>query len=242
MAAVAVSSVNSGQSSARIRGAARDIFATMRRARSTALVTGQPCVISYSTAIEDGETCAKIEIDGAKLFGKNNITTAETLSGETVRLDANEDPADGETAQGGETVEDILFSPISEDVVRGIAIKVVKEGEDLDYTESAPERKKSMISSYSNIDALLGRYKEESAKKESADGEKDGDGAGPDDQGPAAGQEVQEKTSFVWETNGRTEAHKVYVYIAGRKPDSGYVIKTDMFGAMKIVSADEEDD
>ena len=237
MATVAVSSLGAGQGAARIRGASRDIFAAMRQARSTALVTQQPCIISYSTVKLDGETCAKVEIDGAKLFSKSSVTTAETISGETVNLGAEP----GEGSEGGETIEEILFAPISDEVVRGVAIKVVMQGESLDVNDAAEEKKKSMISSYSNVDALLGRFREK------------GNGEGNEelrmkneelnmDEGNAVSDDTQEKVSVVWETNGRTTAHKVYVYMAGKRPDSGLEISVDMFGGMKVIKSGEEDD
>ena len=238
MATVAVSSIGVGQGAARIRGASRDIFAAIRQARSTALVTQQPCIISYSTVKLDGETCAKVEIDGAKLFGKTSVTTAETISGETVNLGAES----SEGSEGGETIEEILFAPISDEVVRGIAIKVVMQGESLDATDTVEEKKKSMISSYSNVDALLGRYRErEKGSGDSSQGAGDSD-QGSGDSSQEAGDDMQEKVSVVWETNGRTTAHKVYVYMAGKRPDSGLVISVDMFGGMKVVKSGEEDD
>lgn len=236
MAAVGVSSLSSGQGAARVRGAARDIFGTIRQARSTALVTGQPCVISYSTVQVDGETCAKVEIDGTKMFGRSNVTKAETLSGEIVDLSGGE--SEGE---GGETIEDILFAPISSDVVKGIAIKVVQEGEELESTGAEEGRKKSMISSYSNVDALLGLYKQSSspAKETGEDSNAESEGAS---EISTAGDDMQERVSIVWETNGRTKPHKVYIYKAGKSPDSGLVVTVDMFGAMKVKSPGEEDD
>ena len=233
MAAVAVSSLSGGQGAARTKGAARDIFGAIRQARSTALVTGQPCVISYSTAKIDGETCAKVEIDGTKMFGRSNVTKAETLAGETVDLSGGE--GDGE---GGETIEEILFAPISEEVVKGIALKVVQEGEELELGAFAEEKKKSMISSYSNVDALLGRYRQEDEKKKEAEGE-----SAEDEQDISTpGDDTQEKVSIVWETNGRTKPHKVYVYRAGKSPDSGLVITVDMFGGMKVRNPGEKED
>ena len=48
--------------------------------------------------------------------------------------------------------------------------------------------------------------------------------------------------SVVWEVNGRCEPHRVYVYPAGKSPESGLCIKIDRFGAAKVLSFGEEDE
>jgi type II secretory pathway pseudopilin PulG len=86
MVTVGIVNVRSGQGAARTRGAARDIFAVIRHARSTALVTVQPAVITYSCVMEDEEPVAKIEIHSAKILGGNIDTEKlQTLSGEPVK-------------------------------------------------------------------------------------------------------------------------------------------------------------
>ena len=238
--ATAVVGLNSGTDAARLRGSARDVFAAMRQARSTALVTQNPCVITYSNATVDGEPCAKVEIVSARMFGASSVTSAQTLSGETVQIG---DEGEG-SGEGGETMEEILFAPMSEDVVRGIAVKVLKEGESLDATDRDAERQKPKISVFSNVDYLVGRYNE--AKKEAAEKEKeesaDGGGQEASSNGGSASDdgEGESSASVVWEVNGRCEPHRVWVYIAGKSPESGLQIKVDRFGAVKIVS--EEDD
>ena len=82
LVATAVVGLNTGTDAARLRGASRDIFAAMRRARSTALVTQNPCVLSYSNAKVDGEICAKIEIVSAKMFGTGLRLCADLLDPE----------------------------------------------------------------------------------------------------------------------------------------------------------------
>jgi len=241
MVAAGVVSLGAGQGAARTRGATRDIFATIRQARSTALVTQQPCVLSYSTATVDGETCAKVEITSARIFSGSSVTEAETLSGERVNLaDPNGAAADGDAADGaggGEAVEDILFEPIAAEVVKGMAIQV-KMADELVEVEQNEEKSRSMISAFSNVDALLGRYRESKA----TEAEKDDD---EKDDAPAAsssGNDTQAPVSVVWEVNGRCEPHRVYVYPAGKSPESGLCIKIDRFGAAKVLSFGEEDE
>lgn len=241
MATVAMVSITKGQAGARIRGATRDIFATIRRARSVALVTQHPCVITYSSQTVDGETIAKIEINSAQMISTSGVKEAWTLSGESVRI--GEDTADPSAAEedggeavsegGGETLEEILFPSISEDVVRGICIKVAVGDEALEADKSE-EKERSKLSVFSNVDYLLGRFKE--AKAQAAE-EKSADEAEP----AAVVDEVQEPVSVVWEVNGRCEPHRVWVYPQGSSPERGLSIKVDRFGAAKVLAAGEDD-
>ena len=241
MVSVAAVSVRSGQDAARVKGAARDLMAAIRQARSKALVMMQPTVITYSTKRIDGEICAQVSVEGAKLLSASSSETVETLSGEIVRRDGspvNEQTAakPGEEAEesaigekGGESMEDILFAPVSDDVVKGVRIKVTL-GDELLRTEEEEERKTNRISVFSNVDYLLGKYKEKKAEEESAA-----------DAPPAGKDEDQEPVSLVWEANGRCDPHRVWVYLDGKKPESGLCIKVDRFGAAKILSGEEED-
>lgn len=241
MVSVAAVSVRSGQDAARVKGAARDLMAAIRQARSMALVMMQPTVITYSTKRIDGEICAQVSVEGAKLLSASSSDTVETLSGEIVRRDGS--PVDGQAAakpgeeaeesaigeKGGESMEDILFAPVSDDVVKGVRIKVTM-GDELLRTEDEEKRKTNRISVFSNVDYLLGKYKEKKAEEESA---ADAPSAGKD--------EDQEPVSLVWEANGRSDPHRVWVYLDGKKPESGLCIKVDRFGAAKILSGEEED-
>ena len=240
MVAAGVVSLGAGQGAARTRGATRDIFATIRQARSTALVTQQPCVLSYSTATVDGETCAKVEITSARIFSGSSVTEAETLSGERVNLADPNGAADGDAADGaggGEAVEDILFEPIAAEVVKGMAIQV-KMADELVEVEQNEEKSRSMISAFSNVDALLGRYRESKA----TEAEKDDDEKDDASAASSSGNDTQAPVSVVWEVNGRCEPHRVYVYPAGKSPESGLCIKIDRFGAAKVLSFGEEDE
>ena len=232
MVSVAVVSFGSGQGAARAKGAARDIFASIRQARSLALVTQQPAIITYSEQEVDGEICAKVEITTTKIMSQG-VTRAETLSGEVIMIGEEGD----ETGEGGETVEDILFAPIAEDVVRGVRIKVAIGDETYDFAEPDEEKAKAKISVFSNVDYLLGRYSESRQKAESAEKEKQDAASSP--VAPSASAELQEKRSVVWEVNGRCEPHRVWIYREGTSPDKGLCIKVDRFGAAKILSGEE---
>ena len=52
----------------------------------------------------------------------------------------------------------------------------------------------------------------------------------------------QEPVSVVWEVNGRTEPHKVWIFPDGSSPENGLCISIDRFGAAKVLGGDEEDD
>lgn len=246
MVSVAAVSVRSGQDAARVKGAARDLMAAIRQARSMALVMMQPTVITYSTKRIDGEICAQVSVEGAKLLSASSSDTVETLSGEIVRRDGS--PVDGQAAakpgeeaeesaigeKGGESMEDILFAPVANDVVKGVRIKVTM-GDELLRTEEEEERKTNRISVFSNVDYLLGKYKEKKAEEKKAEEESAADAP------PAGKDEDQEPVSLVWEANGRCDPHRVWVYLDGKKPESGLCIKVDRFGAAKILSGEEED-
>ena len=47
--------------------------------------------------------------------------------------------------------------------------------------------------------------------------------------------------SVVWETNGRTDPHRVWVYDDGASPESGIQIVVDRFGAAKTLEGDERE-
>lgn len=239
MLAIGVTNIAGGKGAARVKGATRDIFGAIRHARTIALVTEQPAIVTYSTQTKDGETMAKVEIVSAKLFdSRTSRPTPETLSGAPLRgSSAANDVAEGED-EGGETVEEILFSPMSEDVVKGMRIKVVK-GEEMESVETG---RKPKISVFSNVDYLIGRYKDaqaEAAAKSGSEGEGEDEG---EDEGVGGGSENQPPVSVVWETNGRVEPHRVWVYADGMKPEDGLMISIDRFGAAKVLSGDGKDE
>ena len=249
MVTAGVVSVRSGQDAARIRGATRDIFAAIRHARSTALVTQQPAIVTYSTEQIDGEVSAKVEIVSAKLMTEGvDPSKVRTLAGKPLKsvetvsaVAASGKSADSAApaAEGGNTLEEVLFAPIDANVVKGIRIKVVVGGGGLDGEET--ERRTS-ISVFSTVDYLLSKFKD---SKKSADGEKNAEEKKDSDSAKAEAKgDDQEPVSVVWEESGRVEPHQVWVYADGMKPESGLSIKVDRFGAAKVISADgrEEDD
>lgn len=237
MAAAGVVSVRAGQGAVRIKGATRDIFAYIRHARSSALLTQQPVVITYSNEHRDGEWCARVAVDGAKILDTSKVVTATTLDGECVTIGGAADAAapDDALSGGGNTIEDVLFAPISDDVVTGVKIKVLRDDEELEPADSEASRPR--ISVFSNVDYLLGKFREAKSREATAE-VPDSESA----QSPApADDDSQPPVSIVWEVNGRTEPHRVYVYPDGSKPEKGLCIKIDRFGAAKVLAGGEEE-
>ena len=257
MVAVATISVRSGQDAARVKGATRDMMAAIRHARSMALVMMQPTVITYSTTRVDDEVCANVEVEGVKLLSSNSSETVETLSGEVVMRDgssveeheaavkaaareaekAKTAGAEGAVADesAGETMEEILFAPIANEVVRGVRVKVTM-GDELIRTEEAEKKSANKISVFSNVDYLLGKYREKKSEEKAAAEAL----AESSDAAPSSPDEDQEPVSLVWEANGRCDPHRVWVYLDGKKPESGLCIKVDRFGAAKVLSGEED--
>lgn len=234
MAGAATMSIRGGQQAARIRGATRDVYAAIRQARSTALVTQQPCVISFRTETVNEEPCAKIEIASKNLFGKNSVAEATTLDGQRVILDDNTNEG-----SGGETIEEILFAPISEEVLRGIVIKVTKGDETLPGV-GEENRFRSKISVFSTTDFITGEY--EKARQQRLDAEAKEQAETEAKEKVDTAEPTQAPVSVLWEVNGRCdEAHRVWVYPSGKSPENGLSIKVDRFGAIKVLAPDEED-
>lgn len=253
MTTIGMLSLIPGQGAARIKGATRDIFAAIRHARSTALVTQQPVIITYSTEEVDGVISAKIETTSAKLFGEQvERSRIRTVLGDSLPEEETEAPIvetgddKGETADNaegaGQTIGEILFAPIDSSVVDGIRIKVAVDGEETEGTKGGVQRK-SRISVFSNVDYLIGRYndyeKDKAAKK--AKSEAAGTTVGGEDSAVKK-EELQKPVKIVWEANGRVTPHQVWVYADGETPEDGLSIKIDRFGAAKVLGGSERDD
>ena len=252
MVTVGIVSVRSGQGAARVKGATRDIFAAMRHARSTALVTQQPAIITYSTGEVDGEVVAKVEITSAKLMSEGvDLSKVRTVTGDPLKsvatvsavAEGNGSGKDSGGAEkpdaGGNSLEEVLFAPIDESVVKGMRLKVVVGEGGLDVSQDAPRPK---ISVFSNVDYLLGKFKE---SKDKSEAEKKSEETLPSSSDKSSEtDEKQEPVSVVWEPNGRVEPHQVWVYADGLSPESGLSIRIDRFGAAKVLSGDgrEEDE
>ncbi len=247
MVTVSVVSIRAGQGTARIKGATRNVMAAIRNARSMALVMMQPAIVTYSTTTVDDEVCAKIEVEGAKFTGSQKPNDGvETRSGEPVHRDGTlvKRNAKGETEEGeplltedsGQTVEEILFAPISTDVVRGVRIKVAVGDELVDFAEQEEVKSANKISVFSNVDYLLGKYKDQKQREEEKKSEEEASSASS---ASSPSQEAQEPVRIVWEANGRCDPHRVWVYLDGSTPEKGLCIKVDRFGAAKVVSDED---
>ena len=257
IATSATVSFASGREGARLRGAARDIFATMRLARTKAFVTHQPCIVTYSSAEIDGELSGKVEVTSAKIFSGDARATATTLAGEVVNLYGPDEPPEddrraavviegkteefGETS-AGETVEDILFAPIGDAVMKGICIKVtVGDEDDEDFGDAEEERSKAKISVFSNVDYLVGKLRSDQEARKPDEEKSESSDAASADAGPDAASEDdrQERVDIVWGVNGCCKPHRVWVYTRGSDPRTGLLITVDRFGTARIASEEE---
>ena len=260
MVSIGVGSILSGQGTARVKGATRDVYAAIRHARSVALVTGQRVLVNYSNEKVDDETCVKIEVVAAKIMNANADRPepqpyyvmdykelqpkAKAQKGQKlVNIRGSEAKAlnsagesDGSSG-GGETIEEILFSPMDASVIKGMRILVKKGDEAL--TDETDVQTRSRISVFSNVDYLQSRYKE--AKAESKD--EKGKGVGEEEKVSGSVNDMEGEVSVVWETNGAVEPHRIWIYPDGKKPEDGLQLNIDSFGAVKVLDGDgkEED-
>ena len=256
MTAIGVGSIAAGQGTARVKGATRDVYAAIRHARSVALVTGQRVLVNYSNEKVDDEVCVKIEVVAAKIMNADGdrpkptpywVEDYKDLPQQKTKLvnirgsEAKPFAADGESGNatatdGGETLEEILFSPMDTSVVKGMRILVKKGDEAL--AEETDVQTRSRISVFSNVDYLQSRYKE--AKAESKSEVEENAGSATES---GSVNDMDGEVSVVWETNGAVEPHKIWIYPDGKKPEDGLMLNIDSFGAVKVLDGDgrEED-
>ena len=262
MVSIGVGSIMSGQGTARVKGATRDVYAAIRHARSTALVTGQRVLVNYSNEKVDDEVVAQIEVVAAQIMNADGERQAPQpyyvmeykelpaasraqkgqelvhIRGSKAKPAAAGGEPEGEgAATAGETLEEILFSPMDTSVVKGMRILVKKNDEAL--TDETAEQTRSRISVFSNVDYLQSRYRE--AKKEAKEKEAAAAATADADAKTGSVNDMDEAVSVVWETNGAVEPHRIWVYPDGKKPEEGLMLNVDSFGAVKVLNGDEKD-
>ena len=256
MVSIGVGSILSGQGTARVKGATRDVYAAIRHARSVALVTGQRVLVNYSNEKIEDEVGVKIEVVAAKIMNADadrpepqpyyvmdykELPQKAKAGGkyELVHIrkpGEEEDAKDGQSG-GGETIEEILFSPMDASVIKGMRILVKKGDEAL--TDETDVQARSRISVFSNVDYLQSRHKE--AKSEAAKKNEKADSSPlQDESGKGSGSinDMDEEVSVVWETNGAVEPHRIWIYPDGKKPEDGLQLNVDSFGAVKVLDGD----
>lgn len=251
MVTVAVVSVVQGQEYARMRGSVRTVFATIRQARSIALVSQKPSILTFSTKGSGDTVLSSIKITSSKLMENKYGVQARSLLGTKIILGSSEDSSEsdrqtssktnpansGAEKSSGHTVEEVLFAPVSEDVLTGVILKVVMDD---DEEEAGLDRKrdlkKSKISVFSNVDFLLDKFK--SHKEKEAEKKKEDSQTLKLDEVDTS--DVNEERSVVWQINGRCEPHTIYIYPEDGTVDEAWSIRVDRFGGVKVVE-DEED-
>ena len=258
-----ISSISAGKRAARVKGAARDVHAAVRHARSVALVTGQRVLVNFSNVTVDDEVMAKVEVVSAKIINSDanrpepqpyyvmeyKELAQRAKAGEEyelvhIRKSGEKEGAKAESSGEGETIEEYLFSPMSEEAVLGMRI-LVKKGDD-ELTDETDVQARSRISVFSNVDYLQDRYKEakaDSAKAES-EAEVGGRGGEKNNAGKVSGSvnDMDGEVSVVWETNGAVEPHRIWIYPDGGKPEDGLLLDVDRFGAIKVLNGDGKED
>lgn len=230
MVTAGVLSVRSGQDAARVRSATRGVYASIRRARAQALVTGKPTIISYVNTETDGEPAVKIEIHGVEIISSGGSGEAETLAGDPLRPQTAAVSA-SDAGSAGESLAEHIFSPLSEDVLRGLRVKVLREDK-FQEDSTGKVRQKSSISVWSTSGYVM-EYLQARKNKSAADGENDGKEKPPAADDDAAGEEV---SAVQWYTNGRVDPHRIWVYLDGKTPESGLMIDVDRFGSVRVLS------
>ena len=263
IAAVGAVSIIAGEDAAHLKGGLRDVLAAIRRGRTLALVTQNPAVVVYSQQT-DGETVhANVEVNCVDLLKNTEVKKAWTIGGREVTLGGDDDEAEKDNSLGysisgveqtgesktkkGHTVEEIINKPIDPKVLEGIRIKVLREDESLD--PRAEEERKSQISVFSNVDFLersYGSSTEKSTESETKSASKKDEKkscAADKSVGSGVSQDkgLTEPFKVVWETNGRCDPHRVYLYADGMEPEDGYCIKVDKFGSIKVLDGDEDE-
>lgn len=213
MVTVGVVGLHASRGATRKFAATRDVMAMVRRARSMALVTQKSVVLSYANAVRDGEACATVEIQAAKLFSSNGgARRVETLSGEVVREAVAADASE----EAGETLEDVL-SPQSlpEDLAKGLKLKVVDTTSSLFLPEN--ETRHSKMSIFSTADHISRTLQTGEAAKDAAEVAESGD--------------LDEPFRVVFSANGMVSPpHRVFIYREGTPPEDGLVLNIDSFG------------
>ena len=214
MVTVGVVGLHASRGATRKFAATRDVMAMVRRARSMALVTQKSVVLSYANAMRDGEPCATVEIQAAKLFSsKGGAKRVETLAGEVVR----EAVAAEASEEAGETLEDVL-SPqgLPEDLAKGLKLKVIDTTSSLFLPEN--ETRHSKMSIFSTADHISRTLQTGEAKKDET----------------AAVAEVEDLDApfrVVFSPNGMVSPpHRVWIYREGTPPEDGLVLNIDQFG------------
>ena len=214
MVTVGVVGLHASRGATRKFAATRDVMAMVRRARSMALVTQKSVVLSYANAMRDGEPCATVEIQAAKLFSsKGGAKRVETLAGEVVR----EAVAAEASEEAGETLEDVL-SPqgLPEDLAKGLKLKVIDTTSSLFLPEN--ETRHSKMSIFSTADHISRTLQTGEVKKDET----------------ATATEVEDLDApfrVVFSPNGMVSPpHRVWIYREGTPPEDGLVLNVDQFG------------
>lgn len=221
----AVLSVGTGMKSARLRDAARAVQLYTRHAKAVALLKQRPVVITFEDVLEDGEFqksrisiafSGDAESRGTTVFGAGGDGQTRNLLGEVVGGDELGEPPPSD--DGGETKDPLMAEPRE---FEGIHVRGALRDE--------RDEQRPRISVFSNVDVLLKKSADETAKKKEKSLEK---GTKTDADGETNENQVDEETKFsvVYEANGRCDPYTVKVFKDGQDEDDGLVVNIGRFG------------
>lgn len=225
MVTIGVVSIQSGQDVSRTKGAMRDVYATIRHARSMALVIGKPIQVTYSNEKVDDESVARV---GVKIQGGDKLMTGRS-SREAIQpyfvkdyqqLVLTDDGGGGDEKEG-ETLEDVLLAEMDQGILKGLRIKVVMS-ENTDQDETAAQRANRLSVS----STASGTFESREITTETSEVKTEDE-------------PMDAPVTVVWQTNGVSEPHTVWLYREEQKPEDGLVLKVDRYGGIKILEGKE---
>ena len=243
MAVVGIVSLVGGRQAAQIKAATRDVYAAIKNARSRAIVTGNRVIVNFGNEKDGEENVLKVDVESALVMNTSAdksgaqdyfVTDYKKLGGVSGGMTVSSDDS------GGETVEEILFSPMGSCVVKGMCLRF-QQGEDEDYGFTEVQRQ-SGISIYSTADYWIQKYSEAkgaATAKSGAGSAEDATSSETKTTTDLSG--TEESGTVVWETNGSVDPHKIWIYPQGLDPSVGMVIAVDRYGGIKIVRDGEEE-
>jgi hypothetical protein len=90
---------------------------------------------------------------------------------------------------------------------------------------------------FSNVDFLMSSFKKgREAEKE----RKEKEAAAEETALQSEVEEIEAEKSVAWQTNGRCDPHRIYIYPETGTIEDAWVIKVDRFGGVKVLEEGEE--
>ncbi len=228
----AVMSVGAGLKSARVRDAARAVQLYARHAKAVALLKQRPVVLTFEEVNENGafaKSRVSISFSGDASGGGPGIGMARgggsdgltrTISGQVVGGVA----PDGEPDAAPAAVADDGKDPLMAEPREFPGVRIVARSRE-EETAARPR-----ISVFSNVDVLLKKRSDETARAREREAERRGTAVGDDGDGTREEEDRESSFSVVYEANGRCEPFNVSVFRDGADERDGLNIAIGRFG------------